>query len=99
MPRKKIGKASKRTPRTNLGRKPVRKQKPKPKPKPKPRPKPRPKPKPRSKPRGGAKTTRHRGKTTQRAASDARRQEFINRRKQERAKNMVPLKKKATRRR
>jgi len=35
MPRKKVGKASKRTPRTNLGRKPVRKTPPKTKSKPK----------------------------------------------------------------
>ena len=78
--------------------KPKPKPKPRPKPKPKPRPKPRPKPKPKG-PKGGAKTTRNRGKTTPKAKSYASKKEFINRRNQQRSAKMVPLRKKATKRR
>ena len=97
----KTRKAVKRPARRTLEKRPrPAKPRPRPKPKPKPRPKPRPKPKPKPKgPKGGAKTTRHRGKTTQRAKSDARRKEFINRRNQQRSAKMVPLRKKATKRR
>ena len=48
-------------------------------------------------PKGGAKTTRHKGKTTQRAASQARKKEFMKKRKE--STKYVPMKKKATKKR